>query len=121
MAMKEVSYPAGGGAGEASWGTLVKRFRNDTGLTQAALAEILSIDPTTISRWERGRERPNLALQRRLRALIEPDALNLRLLMDLMSAFVLHDEGLNTDALRQLLRSEINRWKRETYCVQGQS
>jgi DNA-binding XRE family transcriptional regulator len=57
---------------EPSWGSIIKRFRIDACLTQTALADLLHVDHTTISRRERGRDKPELGMQRRLRALIEP-------------------------------------------------
>jgi transcriptional regulator with XRE-family HTH domain len=36
------------------------------------LAETLGVDPTTVSRWERGRDRPALGIVRRLTSLVVP-------------------------------------------------
>jgi DNA-binding XRE family transcriptional regulator len=49
------------------WKTLIKDYRVRNALTQATLAEMLGVDPTTVSRWERGRDKPELGVQRRLR------------------------------------------------------
>jgi transcriptional regulator with XRE-family HTH domain len=52
------------------WPQALKEYRRRRGLTQSALAEVLDVDPTTISRWERGRDRPALGIQRRLKSLV---------------------------------------------------
>lgn len=54
------------------WPQALKEYRRRHTLTQAALAEILNVDPTTVSRWERGRDEPALGIQRRLRSLVIP-------------------------------------------------
>jgi transcriptional regulator with XRE-family HTH domain len=43
-------------------GNLLKQFRLRVGLTQNRLAEHLSVDPTTISRWEQGTRRPGIGV-----------------------------------------------------------
>lgn len=54
------------------WIKPLKDYRRRHGLTQAALAEVLNVDPTTVSRWERGRDQPALGILRRLRSLVMP-------------------------------------------------
>ena len=54
------------------WSQALRDYRCRHHLTQAALAEVLNVDPTTVSRWERGRDQPALGIQRRLRSLIVP-------------------------------------------------
>ena len=54
------------------WPQALKQYRRRHGLTQAVLAEVLNIDTTTVSRWERGRDQPALGIQRRLRNLVMP-------------------------------------------------
>lgn len=66
--------PGSGGEAGVDWPSRIKRFRVDRCLTQAALAELLNVDPSTVCRWERGRDRPDLGMQRRLRELTEPPA-----------------------------------------------
>jgi DNA-binding XRE family transcriptional regulator len=69
-----------------NWPHALKEYRRRHALTQAALAEILNLDPTTVSRWERGRDQPALGIQRRLRSLVMPAASDvervLRVLID---------------------------------------
>jgi len=50
-----------------NWPSLIKAFRKTHGLKQEVLAILLGVDQTTISRWERGRDRPSLSMQKRLR------------------------------------------------------
>jgi DNA-binding XRE family transcriptional regulator len=55
-----------------NWGNEIKAFRIRNSLKQAALAELVGVDTATISRWERGRDRPSLAYQKILGKLIAP-------------------------------------------------
>ena len=55
------------------WPSAIRKFRRRTGLKQQALAEMLDCDQTAISHWERGVDRPSLAFQRRLLAMIARD------------------------------------------------
>lgn len=72
------------------WVRALKDYRRRHVLTQAALAEILNVDATTVSRWERGRDQPALGIQRRLRSLVMPGTSDveraLRLLIDTSDA-----------------------------------
>lgn len=76
--------------GRMDWPRALKEYRRRHALTQGALAEILNVDATTVSRWERGRDRPALGIQRRLRSLIMPGVSDveraLRLLIDASDA-----------------------------------
>jgi transcriptional regulator with XRE-family HTH domain len=54
------------------WGAELKRFRASRTLTQADLAELLDVDPTSVGRWERGRDRPSFVVQDRIRRLVMP-------------------------------------------------
>jgi len=79
------------------WPQTLKDYRRRHRLTQVALAEILNVDPTTISRWERGRDQPALSILRRLRSLVIPRTSNveraLRQLIDTSDAIaVLFDD-----------------------------
>jgi transcriptional regulator with XRE-family HTH domain len=51
------------------WSERVKRYRLRHGLTQERLAAVLGVAQRTISRWERGQDRPSLEQQRQLRDL----------------------------------------------------
>jgi len=51
------------------WPLLLKSYRREKGLKQEALAYMLNVDQTTISRWERGKDNPSLAIEKRLRDL----------------------------------------------------
>lgn len=55
------------------WAKRIKQYRVAHGLKQAVLAEMLNVDATTVSRWERGRDQPNLSVQKRLKELVEKD------------------------------------------------
>src|SRR5690606_31241240 len=52
------------------WGPQIRRFRRLRAIKQNALAEQLGVDQATVSRWESGRQMPDLGMQRRLRALM---------------------------------------------------
>ena len=54
------------------WQRVLKEYRRCHGLTQAAFAERIGVDNTTVSRWERGRDQPNLSVQKLLRELVAP-------------------------------------------------
>ncbi len=55
------------------WSSFVRRYRARHGLTQARLASLVGVAQRTISRWERGEDRPSLEQQRLLRDLgMEP-------------------------------------------------
>ncbi len=78
------------------WPHALRAYRRRHGLTQATLAETLNVDPTTVSRWERGRDQPALCMLRRLRSLVMPHTSDveraLRLLIDTSDAIaVLYD------------------------------
>lgn len=51
------------------WSIVVKRYRLRHGITQRILGDMLGVSQRTVSRWERGQDRPNLALQKQLRDL----------------------------------------------------
>jgi transcriptional regulator with XRE-family HTH domain len=55
-----------------NWAEEIKRYRLEHSLTQAALAEVLNVDTTTVSRWERGRDEPSLSMQKGWRTLTMP-------------------------------------------------
>lgn len=50
------------------WGTRIKEYRSRNGLTQQALADDLSVDRTTIIRWEKGNDEPGIAYRRKILA-----------------------------------------------------
>lgn len=54
------------------WPRALKDYRQRHCLTQAGLAGILQVDPTTVSRWERGRDKRSIGIIKRLRSLIMP-------------------------------------------------
>lgn len=54
----------------SNWPVLMRTYRKENGLKQDALAYQLNVDQTTISRWERGIDKPSLAMQKRLRDLL---------------------------------------------------
>jgi transcriptional regulator with XRE-family HTH domain len=57
------------------WAALVRRYRLRHSLTQANIAQILNVSQKTVSRWERGQDRPHVSLQKYLRDLVrEPDS-----------------------------------------------
>jgi transcriptional regulator with XRE-family HTH domain len=52
-----------------NWAELVKLYRLRHGLTQERLARVIGVSQRTISRWERGEDRPSIDQQKRLRDL----------------------------------------------------
>ena len=52
------------------WPSLVKRLRFMSSLKQADLAELLGVDPTTVSRWERNLCIPDTSVQKRVRDML---------------------------------------------------
>lgn len=52
-----------------NWGDIVRRFRVRHGLTQELAADVLGVSQRTVSRWERGQDRPSVRRQRQLRDL----------------------------------------------------
>jgi len=52
------------------WSTQLRAYRRVNGLTQMELAEVLAVTQATISRWESGRQMPELAVQTRLRDML---------------------------------------------------
>lgn len=56
---------------DIDWAAQLRRFRRLRAIKQAALADMLGVDQATISRWESGRQIPDLGIQRRLRALMQ--------------------------------------------------
>jgi DNA-binding XRE family transcriptional regulator len=56
------------------WAAIVQRYRLQHSMTQANIAQMLNVSQKTVSRWERGEDRPRVSLQKHLRDLIrEPD------------------------------------------------
>lgn len=51
------------------WPRLIRALRQREHLTQQALAELLGVDQTSISRWERGRDLPAFSQRQRIRDL----------------------------------------------------
>ncbi|QJA42951.1 hypothetical protein [Phaeobacter phage MD18] len=70
------------------WGTSIKALRLRQGLKQAALAELLSLDQATVSRWERGQSTPTIAVQRQVRRKLEEICGGAPLLQDLFERVV---------------------------------
>jgi transcriptional regulator with XRE-family HTH domain len=56
---------------KTSWGLRIAAYRKAHTLSQMQLAEMLDVDHTTVSRWERGRDMPGLAIQQKLQKLVE--------------------------------------------------
>jgi transcriptional regulator with XRE-family HTH domain len=51
------------------WGERIKEYRALNGMTQEAFAEYFGVDRTTVSRWERRRDKPSLVFRKRIKAL----------------------------------------------------
>ncbi|MCH9765617.1 MAG: helix-turn-helix domain-containing protein [Alphaproteobacteria bacterium] len=63
------------------WNEIVKHYRLRHGLSQSEMAKLMNVSQRTISRWERGEDRPGIAYKKRLRDLaLEPPEILLRTL-----------------------------------------
>lgn len=51
---------------DRDWPTILKGIRRARGLKQAALGELLGVDQSRVSRWESGKECPNIGAQKAL-------------------------------------------------------
>ncbi|WP_209503764.1 MULTISPECIES: helix-turn-helix transcriptional regulator [unclassified Ruegeria] len=58
--------------GYPAFGRRLKRLRRSIGLKQAALAKVLEVDQTTVSRWENGVQLPTPDLQHSVFAALAP-------------------------------------------------
>jgi len=54
---------------DGNWKTFVRRYRLRHGLSQERMAELMGVAQRTVSRWERGEDRPSVPQQKRLRDL----------------------------------------------------
>ena len=52
------------------WARLLRQYRQHNGINQTALAGMLGVDQTTVSRWERGRDVPGIKALRDIRTLL---------------------------------------------------
>lgn len=59
-------------AHESIWGSYIAAYRRAHRLTQEQLADRLNVTPQTVSRWEAGRQEPDLVSQGALRQVIQP-------------------------------------------------
>lgn len=59
------------GSDEPNWSTCVKELRRRLSQTQQMLAFDLGVSRETISRWESGKDEPNISWQRRLAQILE--------------------------------------------------
>ncbi len=58
------------------WSSIVFNLRRSNGLSQRDLAELLEVDQTTVSRWERGSALPAARLRRRMRDMMRTNPAN---------------------------------------------
>ncbi len=58
--------------GFPAFGKRLKRLRRSVGLKQSALADLLEVDQTTISRWENGGQTPSAHVQQAVFAALGP-------------------------------------------------
>lgn len=52
---------------QPNWPSLISAFRLRSGLTQQSFAEKMGVTPSTVSRWESGKQAPNFKMQAALR------------------------------------------------------
>lgn len=66
---------------DEDWGKFVRRYRLRHGLSQVDMAALLGVAQRTVSRWERGEDKPGVSQQKRLRDLgWEPNGVLIRAL-----------------------------------------
>lgn len=53
-----------------NWQSILRNLRHSRGLKQAVIADWLNVTQATVSRWETGKQVPDLSAQRRLRDLL---------------------------------------------------
>ncbi len=61
-----------GPVGYPAFGSRLRRLRRSVGLKQAALADLLEVDQTTVSRWENGVQVPSADIQQAALAMLGP-------------------------------------------------
>ncbi len=102
---------------DTNWAHEIKAFRLRNSLKQGVLAEMVGVETATVSRWERGRDRPSLGYQKILTKLILPPpaigALGLRDIVETTSDIaVLMDREFRIVAAspghRKLLRYDLS-------------
>lgn len=52
---------------KSPWARMLRDYRKEHGLKQDALAQLVGVNQSTISRWETTNDQPTIAMQRRLR------------------------------------------------------
>jgi DNA-binding XRE family transcriptional regulator len=57
---------------DTNWAYEIKAFRLRNSMKQGVLAELVGVETPTVSRWERGRDKPSLGYQKILAKLILP-------------------------------------------------
>ncbi len=72
---------------ENAWPVLIRNLRQFRNLTQSALAQMVGVDQVTVSRWETGRNVPEIAMQRRLRDFLARPADDRRLFASVALSF----------------------------------
>ncbi len=90
------------------WPSAIRKFRRRAGLKQQSLADMLGCDQTAISHWERGVDKPSLALQCRLAALIARDR---RAFWD----FYVHLDDKSSTVFREFGRADNKQLAREAF------
>lgn len=61
---------------QTGWAGMIVNLRRSQGLSQRALANLLEVDQTTVSRWERGAGLPSSKLRRRMRDMMRQNPAN---------------------------------------------
>ena len=75
-------------------GATIKRLREEKGLTQAALADILDVSPKTISKWETAKGLPDISLLDALAGALDVSV------MELMSGNTIRNKNASGNLLR---------------------
>ncbi len=90
----------------ASWASFIKAFRDEQELSQKDAAALLGVSQPTLSRWESGRQVPDMRTRRRIQRLVDAHAgLRGRLVGEVVArslcAQVLLDESLRIRAVSE--------------------
>ena len=77
-------------------GATIRRLREQKGMTQAALAEVIDVSPKTISKWETAKGLPDISLLNAIAAALDVS------IMELMSGNTVSNRNVSGNMLRSV-------------------